>query len=157
MNLSANFTLAELTRSERAMRDGIDNTPTPEHIANLTALATFILQPLRDAMGHAIPVTSGYRSAKLNAATPGASKTSQHSEGLAADLDMKRNPKARTTNAALFHFIRANLPYDQLIWEFGDKKEPSWVHVSYRPTKRRGQILRAVKVGGVTKYQPWAA
>lgn len=154
MNLSPNFTLAELTRSERAMRDGIPNVPTPEHVANLTALAVHILQPLRDHFGEPIPVTSGYRSKELNLKTPGASQTSQHSTGQAADLDMKRAPKSRLTNAALFHYIRQNLPFDQLIFEFGTKTEPSWVHVSYAP-EPRGIVLRCTGTPKAPKYAPW--
>jgi zinc D-Ala-D-Ala carboxypeptidase len=149
-----NFSLPELTRSERATKLGIPNTPTPEHEANLAALAHAVLQPLRNHFGVPIPVSSGYRSPTLNAATPGASVTSQHSLGLAVDLDMKRG-KSSVTNAALFHYIRQHLPFDQMIWEFGDKKEPAWVHVSWRPAKRRGSILRATKKNGATLYSPW--
>ena len=148
------FTLAELTRSERAAKLGIANEPSPEHEANLAALAHAVLQPLRDHFGVPIPISSGYRSPKLNAATPGASVTSQHSLGQAVDIDMKRGTSS-VTNAALFHYIRANLPYDQMIWEGGDKKEPSWVHVSWRESKRRGSVLRATKKGTATLYAPW--
>ena len=151
-----NFSLAELTRSDRATKLGIANVPSPEHEANLAALAHAVLQPLRDHFGVPIPVSSGYRSPKLNAATPGASVTSQHSLGQAVDLDMKRSTNAKgVTNAALFHYIRQNLPFDQLIWEAGDKKEPSWVHVSWRESKRRGSMLRMTRKNGATLYAPW--
>ena len=145
------FPLAELVRSDNATRKGIDNTPTPEHEENLLALVTHVLLPLRKAMNGPIKVTSGYRSPKLNADTPGSSITSQHSHGQAADLVTGGS----FTNAAMFDYIRKNLPFDQMIWEFGSKKEPAWVHVSYRGTKRRGQVLRAVKSGTATHYQPW--
>jgi len=145
------FPLAEMVRSDRATRTGIDNTPTPEHEANLLALVTHVLAPLRKAMGGPIKVTSGYRSPKLNAATPGSSLTSQHSHGQAADIVSLGG----FTNAAMFRHIVGYLPFDQIIWEFGDKKEPRWVHVSYRATKRRGQVLRAIKQGTATVYQPW--
>lgn len=148
----AEFSLDELTRSDRATKQGIANTPTPEHEENLLALVTHVLLPLRKAMGGPIKVTSGYRSPKLNAATPGSSVTSQHSHGQAADIVTGGG----FTNAAMFEYIRKNLPFDQMIWEFGTKKEPAWVHVSYREKKRRGQVLRAVKSGGSTIYQPWS-
>lgn len=152
-----NFSRAELTRSARADRIGIANTPTPEHEANLRALAWHILQPLRDHFGHPIPVTSGYRSAALNAKTPGASKTSQHALGQAADLDVKALAKPTITNAAIFHYIRLTLPFDQLIWEYGTAKEPQWVHVSFRLAAPRGQVLRCTGSAKAPKYERWAA
>ena len=150
-----NFTLRELTRSARADKLGIANAPTPEHEASLRALAWHILQPLRDHFGQVIPVTSGYRSLKLNAATPGASKTSQHALGQAVDIDMKASPKATISNAALFYHLRANLPFDQMIWEYGTAKEPQWVHVSFVAVKPRGQILRCTGTPAAPKYAPW--
>jgi hypothetical protein len=143
-----NFSLAELTRSERATREGIPNDPTALHKANLAALAWRILQPLRDGLGVPIKVTSGYRSPLLNSKTPGSSATSQHSAGEAADL-------VSADNKAMFDYIREHLPFDQLIFEFGSDKQPDWVHVSYRAVKQRGIVLRAVKKGGKTIYQPY--
>jgi zinc D-Ala-D-Ala carboxypeptidase len=146
------FPLAELVRSDRATRNGIDNTPSPEHEEALLALVTHVLLPLRKAMNGPIKVTSGYRSPKLNADTPGSSITSQHSHGQAADIVTGGS----FTNAAMFDYIRKNLPFDQLILEFPDKKgEPRWVHVSYRGAKRRGQVLVANKNGGATLYAPY--
>lgn len=150
-----NFGLAELTRSARADKLGLANDPTPEHALALRGLAWHILQPLRDHFRQPIPVTSGYRSAKLNATPPGASKTSQHALGQAADLDMKASAKATITNADLFHHIRAHLPFDQLIWEYGTRKEPQWVHVSFKPEKARGQVLRCTGTPAAPKYAPW--
>ena len=147
------FPLAELTRSERAIRDGIPNEPTPEHESNLAALAWSILQPLRDAMGGPIAVTSGYRSPALNAKTPGSSVTSQHSKGQAADLVPADG--ASFTTADLFHYIRKHLPFDQLIWEYGDKSAPKWVHVSFVSGKRRGQVLRTTGTPAKPSYAPW--
>lgn len=146
-----NFSLAELTNSERAKREGISNVPTSLHEQALSGVAWAILQPLRDHFGVPIKVTSGYRSPKLNAATPGSSVTSQHSKGEAVDIVGVDG----VSNADLFHRIRLALPYDQLIWEFGDVKQPDWVHVSYSATKRRGIILRAVKKHGKTVYEKW--
>ena len=151
-----NFSLRELTRSARADKLGIANDPTPEHETNLRALAWHILQPLRNEFGP-IPVTSGYRSLKLNAVTPGASKTSQHSLGQAVDIDVKALAKATTTNAALFHYIRANLPFDAIIWEHGTAKEPLWIHVSFRTDTRRGQVLRCSGTRAAPQYTKWAA
>lgn len=147
------FPLAELTRSARAEKLGIPNTPTPEHESNLAALAWSILQPLRDAMGGPIKVTSGYRSPTLNAKTPGSSVTSQHSRGQAADLVAA--PNATFTTADLFHHIRKHLPFDQLIWEYGTKDAPQWVHVSFVAGKRRGQVLRTTGTPAKPSYAPW--
>ena len=144
------FPLDELIRSERAARENIPNTPTALHKANLSALAWRILQPLRDWYGKPITVTSGYRSPALNAATPGSSTTSQHSAGEAADLVASDGD-----NAALFHYIRKHLPFDQIIWEYGDAKQPKWVHVSYRAVKQRGIVLKCVNKHGKPSYSQW--
>ncbi len=149
------FSRAELLRSDRAIRLGIANDPTPAHEANLRALAWHVLQPLRTALGGPIKVTSGYRSPLLNSKTPGASKTSQHSLGQAADL--VPGPGATFTTRAIFDYIRAHLPFDQMIWEFGTAKAPQWVHVSFTLERRRGQILTASKGPNGTVYAPWKA
>jgi hypothetical protein len=111
---------------------------------NLRALAENVLQPTRDALG-AVKVTSAYRSPAVNSKVGGA-KTSQHVQGQAADL------KFDGGNDVLFHWIKDNLDFDQLIWEFGSDTAPSWVHVSYSSSKNRKQILKAVKHNGKTKY-----
>ena len=147
MQLSKNLSLAEVVRSESAKRRGIKNMPTPEHLENLKKLAEKIFQPIRDHFGVPIHVSSGYRSKELNAAI-GGSATSQHCKGEALDLDMDGTS---VTNKQVFEFIKDNLPFDQLIWEFGDNNNPDWVHVSYG-SRNRKEILRAVKVDGVTKY-----
>lgn len=128
MDLTENFTLEELT----ATRHG-ENTPTAEHIENLKVLATKVLQPLRDKQG-IVHVSSGYRSERVNKLA-GGSTTSQHCRGEAADIICKNNRQA-------FIYIANNLPFDQLIWEFGDDKAPSWIHVSCKRTGNRKQILR---------------
>ena len=152
MKLSENLDLGELTRSESAKRAGISNMPTPEHIENMKKLATNVFQPIRENFGVAILISSGYRSKELNTKIGGAS-TSQHSSGEAIDIDMDGSSSG-VTNKQVFDYIKANLNFDQLIWEFGDKNNPDWVHVSYESTgKQRKQILRAVKVKGVTKYE----
>ena len=150
MKLSRHLSLHEVLRSARAERMGIDNKPSLEHLANIKAIALHIFQPLRDAMGEPITVTSGYRSAALNSVTPGASRTSQHSTGEALDLVL------RGRNAQMFHYIRTHLIFDQLIWEHGTAREPQWVHVSFRrASPNRQQVLVAKKSRGTTIYTPW--
>jgi zinc D-Ala-D-Ala carboxypeptidase len=152
MKLSKNLDLGELTRSESAKRAGISNTPTAEHIENMKKLATNIFQPIRDHFGVPIFISSGYRSKQLNDRI-GGSSTSQHSSGEAIDIDMDGSSNG-VTNKEVFDFIKDNLEFDQLIWEFGTKNNPDWVHVSYESTGRqRKQVLRAVRVKGVTRYE----
>lgn len=154
MKLSNNLDLGELTRSESAKRVGISNKPTAEHIENMKNLANNIFQPIREHFDVPIFISSGYRSKELNAKV-GGSTTSQHSSGEAIDIDMDGSSSG-VTNKEVFDFIKDNLDFDQLIWEFGSKKNPDWVHVSYESTgKQRKQILRAVKVKGVTKYEKY--
>jgi zinc D-Ala-D-Ala carboxypeptidase len=161
MQLSKNLALAEVTRSETAKRKGISNMPTPEHIENFKKLAEKVFQPIRDHFGVPIRISSGYRSAALNKAIGGAGKTvngvyipaSQHCTGEAIDIDMDGTD---ITNAQIFNFIKDNLNFDQLIWEFGTDTNPDWVHVSYESTgKQRKQILKAKKAGGKTTYVPF--
>ncbi len=102
-----------------------------------------------------IHLSSGYRSAALNKAIGGAS-SSQHCTGEAIDIDMDGSANG-VTNKMVFDYIKANLNFDQLIWEFGTKDAPDWVHVSFESTgKQRKQVLRAVKAGGKTSYQVYA-
>jgi hypothetical protein len=152
MQLSENLSLAEVIRSETAKRKGVSNMPTPEHIENFKKLAENIFQPIRKHFGKPIHISSGYRSDALNKAI-GGSKTSQHCKGEAIDIDMDGTS---ITNAQVFNFIKDNLNFDQLIWEFGTDKNPDWVHVSYNSTgKQRKQILKALKVNGKTSYAPY--
>ena len=152
MKLSENLSLAEMLISETTKRLGIKNNPTPEHLENLKAWATNIFQPCRNHFGIPIHISSGYRSKELNKAVPGSSKTSQHSTGQAGDIDMDNTS---ITNAQLFHWIKDNLEFDQLIWEFGTTKNPDWVHVSFVASgkgKNRKQVLIAKKIAGKTTY-----
>ena len=128
MNLSKNLSLAEVTKSLTAKRLGIDNTPDEWTTENLRQLAINVFQPLRSAFGTPIYVSSGYRSAELNTAIGGSAR-SQHVEGRALDLDA--DVYGGCTNAQIFNWIKENLEFDQLIWEFGDDDNPDWVHVSY--------------------------
>ena len=149
MKLSENFSLAEFTKSATAIRHGIDNIPGPRAIGKLQGLVDNVLQPLRDWHGKSIRVESGYRCPALNAAVRGAS-TSQHMDGEAGDIETKGD----ADNGKLFNYIRENLPFDQLIWEYGDDENPAWIHVSHRTDgENRGQVLRAFyKPGGGVKY-----
>ena len=137
--LSQNFSLEELIASTTAKSKGIDNTPTPEVKANLERLCKEVLQPIRDKYGRAITITSGYRCPKLNSLIGGV-KTSQHVLGQAADIKC-----TGTTKAVLFNVIKdmikkGELTVGQLIWEYGTKKEPNWIHVSL-PYTKKNQIL----------------
>lgn len=152
MQLSKNLTLAEVTRSESAKRKGISNEPTAEHLENFKKLAEKVFQPIREHFGVPIHISSGYRSKALNAAI-GGSTTSQHCSGEAIDIDMDGST---VTNKQVFDYIKDNLVFDQMIWEFGTDKNPDWVHVSYESTgKQRKQILKAIKVNGKTSYVPY--
>jgi zinc D-Ala-D-Ala carboxypeptidase len=155
MKLSQHLDLAEVTRSDSAKRKGISNMPTPEHIENFKKLAENIFEPIRKHFGVPIMISSGYRSKALNTAI-GGSLTSQHCSGEAIDIDMDGTANG-VTNKMVFDYIKSNLNFDQLIWEFGTKDAPDWVHVSFESTgKQRKQILRAIKSGGKTAYQPYA-
>jgi len=148
MNLSANFTLKELTKSDTATRLGLDNTPDDVALENLKTLCEKVLQPVRDHFGKSVTVNSGYRSPESNAAV-GGSKTSDHCKGQAADIEIDGVP-----NPDLAEWIQNNLDYTQLILEFYTQGQPNsgWVHVSYNPEKLIKQELTAVKVAGKTQY-----
>ena len=143
MKLSKNLSLAEVTKSVTAKRLGIDNTPDDWTIENLRAVAESVFQPLRDALGCPIYVSSGFRSEPLNKAI-GGSLRSQHIQGRALDLDA--DVFGVCTNADIFEYILNNLEFDQLIWEFGDQDNPDWVHVSFvRDGVNRNRCLRACR------------
>ena len=129
------FTMDELTHSATAIRKGIDNTPDSKVKANLTALVANVLDPLREAYGKPIVVSSGYRCAKLNRAVGGVAR-SQHLSGQAADIQSAG--KSRSEHKKLFDLARKlNLPYDQLI----DEHDYKWVHISFNPKGNRRQVL----------------
>jgi len=152
MQLSKHLSLAEIMRSETAKRKGISNMPTEEHLANFKLLAEKVFEPIREHFKVPIHISSGYRSKALNTAVKG-SLSSQHCSGEAIDIDMDGTS---ITNAQIFNYIKDNLNFDQMIWEFGTDKNPDWVHVSYESTgKQRKQILKAVKVNGKTSYVPY--
>lgn len=149
MKLSAHLDLSEVTRSDSAKRNGISNMPTPDHIENFKLLAENVFEPIREHFGVPIRISSGYRSKELNDKTKGASKTSDHCFGRAIDID---NDGTSITNKQIFNFIKDNLKYKQLIFEFGTDENPAWVHVSYDPNNLKNETLKAVKLNNVTKY-----
>ena len=151
MKLSENLSLSEVIKSNTAIRKGIDNHPTQEHLEALEDIADNIFQPIREHFKVSIGISSGYRSRKLNEAI-GGSKNSQHSKGEALDLDADMYGKI--TNKQIFDFIKDNLVFDQLIWEFGTDNEPNWVHVSFTTRRpNRMMILKAYKSKGKNKYK----
>lgn len=131
------FTIAEFVHSETADRKGIDNRLPKELLPNVRALVDKVLDPLREAYGKSILVTSGYRCPVLNKAV-GGSATSQHMSGQAADI----TAGSRKENKRLFYLVQElGLDFDQLIWEKGNSTGPDWVHVSYREGVNRNQVL----------------
>lgn len=150
MKISEHLDLSELTRSDSAKRNGIDNTPTPEHLENFKILAEKVFEPIRLHFKTPIFISSGYRSKALNSFIKGSSN-SQHCKGQAIDIDMD-GTKGGVTNKMVFDFIKDNLDFDQLIWEFGTDSNPDWVHVSYAKGSNRKQKLKAVRSNGKTSY-----
>ena len=158
MKLSKNFTLQELIKSNTALRLGIDNTPSKEGIMKLTILATSVLQLLRDRIG-ALRITSGYRSPELNTAIGGSNK-SQHTKCEAVDIQYVK--RGRMDNLLIYQaLIDLDIDFDQCILEFGDSTKtsdptsPAWIHLSYKITNNRRQVLVAYKDdNNKTKYRP---
>lgn len=135
--LSKYFKYGEVIYSETAQRLGIPNIPTEEQLEKIKLVLLNISDPIREYLGVPVFLSSGFRSAELNAATAGASKTSQHMKGEAIDHQHFGLHKK------IFLFVRDHLDFDQLIYEFGDTNEPAWVHVSYvNYRKNRKQLLR---------------
>lgn len=150
MQLSKNFTLSEMTKSETALRHGMDNTPGDAEVANLQLLVDNVLQPVRDHYQRGVKINSGFRHPEVNAKV-GGSKTSDHCKGMAADIEIPGVP-----NHELAKWISENLDYTQLILEFYTLGIPDsgWVHVSYDPANIKKQELTAVKQNGKTVYLP---
>ena len=148
--LTKNFSLAELTKSETALRHDMDNTPGAAEIANLTELAGKVLQPVRDHYAKGVKVNSGFRHPEVNAKV-GGSKTSDHCKGQAADIEIPG-----VANAELADWIQKHLEFTQLILEFYTPGIPDsgWVHVSYDPNNLKKQVMTATKKDGKTVYLP---
>ena len=148
MNLSPNFTLSEMTKSEAALRHNIDNTPNEEQIQALMVLAQNVLQPVRDYFKKGVKCNSGFRAPAVNRAV-GGSPTSDHCKGQAADIEIPG-----VSNYELAKWIVDNLKFTQVILEFYTQGVPDsgWVHVSYDPSKLKNEALTAVKKDGRTVY-----
>jgi hypothetical protein len=147
--ISKHISYKEAIKSNTALRLNIDNTPNVVSLTNMTGVAYNIFEPLRLWVGGPIKINSFYRCPKLNKAI-GGSKRSQHCEGRAIDIDDTFGYK---TNAEMFNYIKDNLNFDQMIWEFGDDNNPAWVHVSFDSLEgNRGRLLKAIKENGKSKY-----
>lgn len=148
--LTKNFSLHELTKSDTALRLGLENNPGPVEIGNLTTLAGKVLQPIRDHFQKGVHINSGFRHPDVNAKV-GGSRTSDHCKGMAADLEIPG-----VANAELAEWVKDNLEFTQLILEFYTPGIPDsgWVHVSYDPNNLKKQVMTATKQGGKTVYLP---
>ena len=148
--ISEHISYKEGVHSITAMRRGIDNTPNDDQLSNMELVAEEVFEPLRSYVGGPIKINSFFRCPELNTAIGGSHK-SQHCKGQAIDID---DTFGRCTNAEMYHFIKENLNFDQMIWEFGDDDNPDWVHVSYVSDKdNRNRCLRAYREKGKTKYK----
>ena len=147
--ISKHISYKESIKSNTATRLGIENKPNEEQLKNMKLLAEKVFEPLREEVGGPIKVNSFFRSPELNKAIGGSTK-SQHCHGQAIDIDDTFGYKK---NAEMYYFIKSELDFDQMIWEFGTDKNPDWVHVSYvSPEKNRNRCLKAYKENGRTKY-----
>ena len=153
MKLTNNVSMKEAIKSTTAIKLGITNQPTEEEIAKLKITAAKIFQPIREHFAIPIGITSMFRSYKLNKALRGAS-SSQHMKAEAIDVDAdmfggkvknKEGELVEFTNKMIFDFVRENLEFDQLIWEYGTKECPDWVHISYKPGANRMRVLRVFR------------
>lgn len=155
-NISDNISFREATYSDTATRLKIKNTPTEEHLKAMKAVANEVFQPLREWAEHPIRINSMYRSQELCEAIPNSSKTSQHTKGQAIDL----TTLGEKSNRELFYYIKDNLDFDQLIWEFGKSPEsedgsPRWIHVSYvsKKANRKNVLVAKYKGSKATYYK----
>ena len=150
MKISTHISKKEGIRSITALRLGIDNTPGDTELQNMKLIAEKVFEPLRDFVDGPIRINSMFRSQDLNRAI-GGSRKSQHCKGQAIDID---DTFGVMPNSAMFNWIKQNLSYDQLIWEFGTQDNPDWVHVSYvNPESNRNRCLQAYRENGKTKYK----
>mgnify|MGYP003656617368 FL=1 len=147
--ISKHISYKEGVHSITAIRKGIDNEPNEEQLANMKLVANNVFEPLRVFINGPIKVNSFFRSPDLNKAIGGSTK-SQHCKGQAIDID---DTYGKATNAEMYWWIKDNLDFDQMIWEFGSNDNPDWVHVSYvSPDKNRNRCLKAYREDGKTKY-----
>ena len=150
MRISKHISYKEAVHSATAKRRGIENVPNEDQLDNMYKVAEFIFEPLRMYVGGAIKITSFFRSKELNAAI-GGSKKSQHCKGQAIDIDDVFGHK---TNYEMFQYIRENIDFYKLIYEFGSNDNPDWVHCSYvSKRENRNRVLRAIRENGKTRYE----
>ena len=143
--ISKHISYKEAVGSNYAKQKGIKNKPNEEQVENMKLLAKEVFEPLREWVDAPIKVNSMFRSLELNTALKG-SKTSSHMKGEAMDI----TSMGGKSNLEMFHYIRKELDFDQLIWEFG--KEPKWLHVSYNKDNNRKQVLVTKKRGVYYTY-----
>ena len=147
--LTKHVSYKEGVHSITALRLGLNNDPSDAHLQNMILLSEKIFEPLRVHVGGPIKINSFYRGPELNKAIGGSAK-SQHCHGQAMDID---DTYGNASNKEMFNWIKANLDYDQMIWEFGTDENPDWVHVSYvDPGSNRNRCLKAYREDGKTKY-----
>ena len=147
--ISKHISYKEATRSATALRLGIENVPNEYELQNMEMVAKKVFEPLREAIDAPIKINSFYRCEELNKAIGGSTK-SQHCQGRAIDID---DIYGHVSNAFMYYYIKDNLDFDQLIWEFGTDDSPDWVHVSYVDAdSNRKRCLRAIRENGKTKY-----
>ena len=148
--ISKHISYKEGVYSNTAIRRGINNDPNDEQLENMELIAEEVFEPLRVWVGGPIKINSFFRSPELNTAIGGSGK-SQHCKGQAIDID---DTFGKATNAEMYHWIKENLNFDQMIWEFGDDDNPAWVHISYvSPKENRNRCLLAYKENKKTKYK----
>ena len=147
--LSKHVSYKEGVYSITAKRLGLENDPTDAHLANMKLISEKVFEPLREFVGGPIKINSFYRGSELNKAVGGSTK-SQHCHGQAMDID---DSYGHATNAVMYKWIKENLNFDQMIWEFGTEENPDWVHVSYvNEEVNRNRCLKAYRENGKTKY-----
>ena len=134
--ISKHITFDEATKSPTAIRNGIKNEPNSVQLANMKLVAEKCFEPLRAWYGKPIKVNSFFRCDALNKLVKG-SPTSEHVSGNAIDMDAG----SRAENKKLFDWCKANLKFNQLIYEYGDATGPDWVHISYKENNNKQQIL----------------
>ena len=149
VRISKHISYKEATRSATALRLGIENIPNEYELQNMEMVAKKVFEPLREAVDAPIKINSFFRCEELNKAIGGSSK-SQHCQGRAIDID---DIYGNVSNAFMYYYIKDNLDFDQLIWEFGTNDSPDWVHVSYvDEDSNRKRCLKAIREDGKTKY-----
>lgn len=149
--ISEHISFKEATRSNTAIKNGIENIPSKKQIKKMKLLADNIFEPLRNWAGVPIYVSSFFRSKKLNSIIS-KSVSSQHLAEDGSAIDFDGDVFKGKSNSELFNYIKDNLEFDKLIWEYGDDKNPEWVHVSFRRCNNRGIVLRAFSTKKGVKY-----